>query len=400
VITSVHVVPSAANPLRDVGDHDLLFQIQMAVRGERAMTIKVLHHLNEIHRRKLFLELGYSSLFDYCIRKLKYSPSATGRRIQAARCIRRYPEVLTLLRERQLSLSAISLIEPVLTDQNRGDILERVCGKSHRAVERIVSEYREPVAYRDSVRPVGVQAPESVDADVALFERALARLAPQAVGVDGGTPSATAAGGRGTPDTAVDNGTPGAGSAATEQKFLVRFVASEELMARFEEAKALLSHRCKDGTFAGVLGILLEEFLEKHSPEARHRRRQARNKKAAAGPTAKQKTHSRRRECENRRSQRRVSENRKSTSTNPTRHIPAAVRDEVFVRDEGRCSFIARDGTRCRSKRSLQVDHIRPFAAGGSHEPSNLRLLCALHNHLAAERTLGKHVMKRYWRQE
>jgi hypothetical protein len=117
------MVRPAVNPLRDVSDDDLLFQVQMAARGERAMTIKVLHHLNEIQRRKLYLELGYSSLFDYCIRKLKYSPSAAGRRIQAARCIRRYPEVLSLLSERRLSLSAVSLIEPVLTDRNRGDIL-------------------------------------------------------------------------------------------------------------------------------------------------------------------------------------------------------------------------------------------------------------------------------------
>jgi 5-methylcytosine-specific restriction endonuclease McrA len=196
-----------------------------------------------------------------------------------------------------------------------------------------------------------------------------------------------------------DNVTPGAGSGAVEQKFLVRFVASEELMARFEEAKALLSHRCKDGTFAGVLGILLDDFLEKHSPEARHRRRHARHEKAAQGRArrakvdgaaavnhcAQKKNHSRRRE---------------SASTGPSRHIPAAVRDEVFVRDGGECSFTARDGTQCRSTRSLQIDHIRPFAAGGTHDPANLRLLCAAHNRHAAEKTLGSTLMSRFWRRE
>ena len=78
----------------------------------------------------------------------------------------------------------------------------------------------------------------------------------------------------------------------------------------------------------------------------------------------------------------------------------AEVRDKVFVRDGGRCTFTAADGTRCGSKRSLQVDHVRPYVAGGTHKPSNLRLLCAAHNRLAAERTLGKHVMSQYWRRE
>ena len=34
----------------------------------------------EILEGRLFRELGYNSLFDYCIRHLKYSASAAGRR--------------------------------------------------------------------------------------------------------------------------------------------------------------------------------------------------------------------------------------------------------------------------------------------------------------------------------
>jgi 5-methylcytosine-specific restriction endonuclease McrA len=357
-----------------LSDSDLLFHMQLAVRGERAMTIKVLHHLNEIQRRKLYLELGYRSLFDYCIRRLKYSASAAGRRIQAARCIRRYPEVLALLRERELSLSTISLIEAILTDGNKTTILERVRGKSHRAVERVVSEYRPPMAYRDRVRPVRVAAPPPLDVDAVLFGQELARLA-LGVGTCGG---------------ASHGVTPGAGSGGVEQKLLVQFLASDALMAKFEEAKALLSHRCGEGSFAEVLAVILTEFLERHSPMARQARREVRkNRKteaqktsATGGPSPD--LHSRRREWK--------------AGNHPSRHIPIEVRDEVFVRDEGACTFTARDGTRCGSTRSLQIDHIRAYAAGGT--PSNLRLLCAAHNRLAAERILGGHVMKPYWRRE
>jgi hypothetical protein len=158
------VIQSASSPgvadapgcIRSLSNDELLSRIQMLVRRERSVTITILHHLNEIGRRRLYLDLGYSSLFDYCVRKLKYSPSAAGRRIQSARCVRRYPRVLGLLRARELSLGAVALIAPILTDETHASILARVRGRSYREVERVVSEYKPPVAFRDRVRPVRV----------------------------------------------------------------------------------------------------------------------------------------------------------------------------------------------------------------------------------------------------
>src|SRR5205814_1659711 len=94
---------------------------------------------------------------------------------------------------------------------------------------------------------------------------------------------------------------------------------------------------------------------------------------------------SRRRECKN---------------TQRSRDIPDAVRDQVFVRDGGQCTYVAADGRRCQCGTDVEIDHIKPFAAGGTHELTNLRLLCSAHNRLAAERTLGKHAMQPYWRQQ
>ena len=72
-----------------------------------------------------------------------------------------------------------------------------------------------------------------------------------------------------------------------------------------------------------------------------------------------------------------------------SRHVPAATRAEVFHRDGHRCRYVASDGTRCGATRDLEIDHIHPFALGGSHEASNLRLLCAQHNRRAAELVFG-----------
>ena len=93
-------------------------------RTKRTTTIELLHHLNEIARRKLYLDLGYSSLHDYCTRRLAYSSPAACRRIRAARCIREFRSVLELLEAGELDLGTLALIEPVLTEDNHGAVVE------------------------------------------------------------------------------------------------------------------------------------------------------------------------------------------------------------------------------------------------------------------------------------
>jgi hypothetical protein len=57
------------------------------------------------------------------------------------------------------------------------------------------------------------------------------------------------------------------------------------------------------------------------------------------------------------------------------RHIPAAVRDALRVRDHGTCTI---EG--CHRNAHLQIDHKRPYAKGGPTALDNLQLLC-LHHH-------------------
>ena len=54
-------------------------EFESAARTHQSSTITVLHFINECDRRKSYLERGYSSVFDYCVRKLKYSSSTAGR---------------------------------------------------------------------------------------------------------------------------------------------------------------------------------------------------------------------------------------------------------------------------------------------------------------------------------
>ena len=65
----------------------------------------------------------------------------------------------------------------------------------------------------------------------------------------------------------------------------------------------------------------------------------------------------------------------------PSRYIPAAVKREVWRRDQGCCSYVDQaSGRGCGSRYRLQIDHIVPFALGGDAQPANLRLRCEAHH--------------------
>ena len=65
----------SASNLRALSDDSLQSRLLALVRRERVTTLDILHHLNEVGRRKLHLTLGHGSLFKYCTERLGYSES-------------------------------------------------------------------------------------------------------------------------------------------------------------------------------------------------------------------------------------------------------------------------------------------------------------------------------------
>ncbi|MEJ2719789.1 MAG: HNH endonuclease signature motif containing protein [bacterium] len=238
-----------------------------------------------------------------------------------------------------------------------------------------------------------------------------------------------------------------------ETRLRVDFVASKAFMAKYQEAQALLSNTLEKLSFETVFEAALDAFLDKHSPARRHERRE---KRAAAAKTnhepEKQPRRTaqpdvRRRGSKPKDAQRDDREarpaapadqlsrknfdgesrcgtlTRLNSSSEPTRsqsvgstvgsaeskinrqtkrsrHIPAKTRDAVFVRDQNRCTHIGANGKQCKSTYSLQVDHIVPFAKGGTNSLSNLRLLCAKHNNHEAKRAFGAAKINAHRRRE
>jgi 5-methylcytosine-specific restriction endonuclease McrA len=177
-------------------------------------------------------------------------------------------------------------------------------------------------------------------------------------------------------------------------------------MAKLDEVKSLLSNKMPTGTFEDVFQALIDEFLERHSPARKQQRRDKHtNRKIGStkpqiGSSTTEKKEPAKKPQTNTLRPNPAKSSPCGALTKRNRHVPASIRDKVFVRDNGQCTYVGKNGKRCGSTRSLQVDHVKPFARGGSTTLPNLRLLCGKHNRLEAKRVLGADVMNRYNRRK
>lgn len=81
--------------LRLVTNEVLVTKLRTLIQEEREISLKILELINEVERRRLHLELGFSSLFDWLTRELGYSAAAAMRRIDSARLLRKVPTIAT-----------------------------------------------------------------------------------------------------------------------------------------------------------------------------------------------------------------------------------------------------------------------------------------------------------------
>jgi 5-methylcytosine-specific restriction endonuclease McrA len=335
--------------LSSIPDRELIAHLEQLRCAERETSVDFLHHLNEIERRSLHLRLGYASLFAYCTGYLRYSESAAARRVHAARCLRRFPAVGALLESGEINLVTLGLVAGLLTDATVAQWLGRIRGKSQREVEAMAAAVRPPFTLRDRARVVHVPAADPHPLPLAPAPR------PEADSPTSSRPGLT-------PHN------PSPAPAVTRPGVYIQFLVDQSFMVKYRMATERLSNRLRKLTFEAVFSALIDDFLRRNEPVARHERRE----RAASSP-------------------------RRGPDRRP---IPVSVRDAVFARDRARCTFVGSDGRRCDETMRLHVDHIRPVARGGSNDMSNLRLLCARHNRLQAERLFGRGVMDGFRKRE
>ena len=224
------------NPLHDLSklsDQDLLSEVATAATQERQATAYVIALLAQLDARRLYLGVGCSSLFSYCTQVLHLSEHAAYGRIEAARAARKFPVVLDLLSDGSLTLTAVTLLAPLLTPANHRDVLSEAHHKGKREVEHLVARLRPRPAVPATVRklpassaPATLIQPSvvetTIDHDSALL---LAPPVPRPAVV---TPLAP-------------------------ERYRVQFTVSRETHDKLRRAQDLLRHSIPNGDPAAIL---------------------------------------------------------------------------------------------------------------------------------------------------
>src|SRR6187431_2020483 len=138
--------------LKSLADDELLAGLSRIVGRRNQITAEFLAYLAEVDERQIFLDLGFASLFEYCVEKLGLCESTAGRRIAAARVCRNHPEVFGLVASGALHASALSLLRKHVTPENAEELFELCAHRSARKVEEVLAARFPRPDVRDLVR--------------------------------------------------------------------------------------------------------------------------------------------------------------------------------------------------------------------------------------------------------
>jgi 5-methylcytosine-specific restriction endonuclease McrA len=275
----------------------------------------------------------------YCRQALRMSKETAFKRIRVARTAHQFPAIYDAIADSRLHMCAVVLLAPHLKPENAEDLLAAAFNKADEEIALMLAE-RFPRSEWMTVEPD--VTPSEQKSEMELSVRTVE---------DGPAP---------TPATpAILNRT----TPAASGRFGLQCMVDQETQDLMNYAKTLVGHHTAGAQLPELMKkafVVLVRELEKKKFAATDRPRKA-------GPGR--------------------------TSANP-RHIPADVKNEVWLRDQARCTFVSEGGHRCDARSGLQFDHIEPVARGGKSAVANLRLRCHAHNQYEADRTFGAGFMQ------
>ena len=412
--------------LEALADDELLAGLWSIVGRRNQITAEFLAYLAELDQRQLFLDLGFSSLFQYCVEALRLCESTAGRHIAAARVCRHHPQVFGMVANGDLHASALSLLRKHLTAENAGELFELCKRRSARKVEELLAARFPRPDVRDSVRRLPARGALTLDVGCLtknapaepsrrepsgeLQKTSFEAPTPDSVGglqkATGGTPMRDSLGEL--QKTSTETPTADSFGAPERQKsrrleplsadrYGVHFTADGEFRELLERVRGLAGHRLPSGDLLTLLKLALQAYESKLSKERFGLGRQPRRSRGvAAEPNVDEpnvdEPNVDEPDVDEPELPKREAGGTRSASSNPKRrrHCPAAVARAVFERDGKQCSYVSPGGRRCNARWCLELDHVDPWAVGGEDTIENLRLRCRAHNQRYARLYFGQ----------
>jgi hypothetical protein len=325
-------------------DRQLIAQVKTFSAKECEATANLIASLAEFDERRLYLAEGFPSLFAYCVTVLHLTEHAAYNRIEVARTGRQWPIIFQMVADGLVTLTTVRLLSPSLTDANHRELLNAATHKTKREVEELLAARNPqgpvPSVVRKLPAPAAAVPPSIARRDDNFLTPEPAALTPPATARESSAPSPPRR--------------PAVIAPLAPERYKVQMTISRETHDKLRRVQDLLRHQVPDGDPAVVdraLTLLLQD-LERKKLACTRSPRPAR------------------------------------AATPGSRHIPAAVRRDVWKRDGGQCAFEGHAG-RCNERGFIEFHHVVPFADGGPSTVENLQLRCRAHNGYQAEAIFG-----------
>ena len=364
--------------------------LKLLLRKEQAAMADFLVALAEFDARRGWEALGHASLFAFLHVELRLSNSAAFYRMNAARLLQRFPDLVAPLGDGRLCLSTTAELAKVLTEENQAQVTPRFFGLSAREAQELVAELQPRPVPATRVVVTRVEAPSvpfrsdqvapplPLSGPCTALSLPLLAAGPQAhpnvVPLTQLLTSEVANGGGERPQSQRDDVEP-----LTADLRRLHITVSRQLLKKLEAAQTGLSHAIPGATLEQVIDTAVDLLLETQAgARGLVKRPRAVDPTPTAPPTP------------------RATEPPPHRRTGARAAITAAVRRAVWQRDAGRCCWPLDGGGVCGSTHRLELDHIVPCAEWGGETEANLRLTCAHHNGLAARQVFGERWMGRY----
>lgn len=171
--------------LKKMKQIELDLYLKNLVRKEREVLHNILETIREVDSRRMYLEMGFASLFDYLTKAVGYSNASAQRRIDAARLLSEIPDLATKIQSGELKLNQISMVQKAtrevartkhqkVTREEKALLLKNIASKTVQETQKEISCFFDlPV---QEITMQKVQADESVRIELTLDKESYERL--------------------------------------------------------------------------------------------------------------------------------------------------------------------------------------------------------------------------------
>ena len=296
--------------------HPLDDQAAEIIQRYRSEEKKLISVLQQIEAQFVFRELGYTSMYQYCLERHKISESRAYELIYVSRKCTEVPQLKAAIETGTVSISAAKRIGSVVTQKNAELWISHAATLKQKDLERVVAIANPKEAVKERVKPVA------------------------------------------------------------ENRSMLVVGISQELEGKLERVKELVAQStAKACTLEQALEQMAALFLERKDPVQRAERVTQKKSDAAVKPSLTCLS-----KVAGLLEKPAPAVARQTVARQTRSPIPAAIRHQVMLRDRGECQGKTPQGTRCKCRQWTDIHHIQPVSLGGSNRPDNLLTLCRSHH--------------------